>query len=336
MKLLKKIVVSALLACVALSATGCGKEEDAICVVGDVEFTPKDMKAYGVMFAQEHGLVSGEDLSAVNEDGVSYEEYYKSELRKDVVETLLIYNEAKENKVSLNKENKKEMKESVDTILDIYGKHWLDENDLERADIERMCEIRALSDQFLREEMENETGMTQTSGARYVRIHQVQFMTVKMKDSGLLDTTDDGEPIGLSASEVQSVKEEAEDFSQRARDEKSITISRKNYDAYMSQIENFYKYDDLEPAMRDAIDTMKKGDISEAVKFKYGYCVFELLESDAKDFSETLYKHEVNEQQNNYREAWIKNLRREMAKEENVFENVEYWKEVRMKDFVRN
>lgn len=331
----KNVVLSILIVSLMLLCFGCGKEEKTICKVGNETLDERDMTAYGIMFAREHGLYSGDDFEAIYEDGMTYEEYYKNQLRQDVVETLLIYCKAKEEKVDLDKDEKKQLKEKMSDIIDAYGNHWLNDNKLNKDIIERACTIRMVSDKYLQQEMANAGGKSKDSEKdRYVKLHQVQFMTVRMKKNGLVDTSLDGDVQNLPMTDIAKVKKEAEDFASRAQAEQSITVTRKDYNSYMNQIENYYKYDDLDEEVREAIDTMQQGEISNVVHFKYGYCVFELLEADAKDFSQSLFEYEYSEEEKVFKENWIKELKLQIAKNGEITEDIDYWNQAKMSDYI--
>lgn len=133
MKIAKKLVAAVLIACMALSLTGCihKKNENAV-TIGGVKFSSAEY-LYALVMADTKArqTVTNEQGEAAAQSGIDYYSqkinkknfvtYVKDEAMKTLERYAAISKKCKDNKITLSKEQKKELNEATEYYWTSYG-----------------------------------------------------------------------------------------------------------------------------------------------------------------------------------------------------------------------
>lgn len=316
-----------------LVLTGCGKKDSLIIEINNEGLTEQDVTAFAMMFIQERGLRSQVELEEQYDEENTYEQHYKALLHREVVEDYLLYYKARDEKIHMSKEQKKQKSEYLDSLENNFGKEWMKERNLERADLEKVYEIKCRAQRYLEEKTETVLSEEKTDG-RYIHVKQALFMTALVHEDGMVVTDQDGNVEKEAPEKIEVAKQEAEQFAQQAAERETLDISVSGFQTRVNESENYYKYEDLEQNYKNAVDRIKEGEISRVIETKYGYCVAQLVESDAKEYGTILKNHDNQVVRELYNKTWIEEIKHEIAKEGGIIENQEYWQQLILGNYV--
>lgn len=333
----QRVRIAMLLFGVMLIVVACKKKDDSLCSVGDQKLYQEDVIAFGMVYSQEHGVGNRAYLQEEYDENMTYEEYYTQQLREEIQDVLILYNEAKKNGIELTKEQKEAVSENTKALVDAYGKQWMEEKHIKSSKIENVYKMKQLAQQYMEQTLlDNQGGLESQKDERYIRVCQITFPTVKIDEDGMICTTKDGKLEQVSQEQMEQIKQDAEDFAGFAANKSGLKNALEEYEEIEEQIvERNLKYEDLTKEFREEVDRMHVGDTSKAVATQYGYCVFELLEADDAEYVQSLVQYQEKEVLNQKKTDWLEELRREYIKQDMVTMNNSYWESVRFLDFVR-
>lgn len=325
-------MVSFLLICI-WSCVGCQKKEEWLVSFGNYGLNQKDLVVFAMDFAQEHSLNHTSELAMEYDDETSYEQYYQELFRKETLDVFLLYCKADQEKITLSKEQKKKVSEHVQDVVTYYGETWMEEHGVEESDVERVCKMKRLADVYIGEKNES-TSSDDYESSRFVNIEQVLFVTTVLDDNGMIVMNEDGVTQTISDEQKRVAKQEAENFAKEAQEKKSLDVTGLSFETEVSESESYYKFDDLDNRYKDEMKHLKEGEVSNVIDTPYGYCVFKLLEKDAKNYAEVLKNYQKDAATKDHREEWISQLQHDVAKAGGIVENPDCFKNVNLMEYV--
>lgn len=286
----KRIIISLTMCLFTLALlTGCGKKNQNLFHIDSQDLSYGQAKTFGYIYTMEYNITDSSMFQEVYEDGMTYEAYYKQQIKDDIVDTMLLYNEAKSEKISLSSEEKKDYKQKASEFEQYYGEDYLQAQDITTKDIQLVYEMKAFAGKYL-------NSLSETSDAKeeeqYVKVEQVLFSTAKLDEDGNYVMDEEGNIEMLSDSECADIKEKAEEFSKKAQDGEDMEALAKQMDSSVTCAEKYLKYKDLPKEYKDSINAMSVGNVSDPISFRYGYYVVKLLEKDGKDYAKALSDHD--------------------------------------------
>lgn len=312
-----------------LLMTGCKEKEDLFHIYGQ-DLSYGQAVTFGYIYTMDYNLTKQDDFDGVYEDGVLYGDYYMQQIRRDIVDTMLLYNEARAKEIKLSTEEKRRYEEDASKLEAFYGMDFLTEKGVSAEDVEKVYEMKALSRKYLDDLTEN----VKTEEESYQKVHQVMFSTAKLDDEGNYIMNEEGTVAMLSEDEAKLVKVAAEDFSTRAGEGESFDILLKEQDSHVTSSKRYLKYDDLPENYQKAMDKLSVGEVSDPIEFSYGYYVIQLLEKNSSSYGAALSDHDKATMQNEKEEAEKERLRKSHIGNSTDYVEKE-WEEFEIMDFIK-
>jgi foldase protein PrsA len=350
----KKGLALALVAALVTGLFGCGKGNDWIFSLHGEKLYDTEVRAFGVIYASEHNITNSEQLGETYEGRETYEDYYKEEFSQDLTETIVLYAEAKKEGVKLSKEEKQEVENQAQTLAEKFGDTWMEVKNLTVEDLQDAYEKKAIGEAYLERQVEEDeskqqgdatdkeatdseqqSSVSDASNQRYIKVYEVSFPTVELDENGMVVSNQDGEVETISAEKKEEKKEQAQEFSEKAKDGEDMETLLKDYDATVTGVERVLKYNDLESAYKKAVDALGKNEISGVIETNYGYCVVKMLEEDDTDHEEKLDNYEAEAAVGEKKDEVLDKLLDTYAKNESEYRNEELWEEVSFSGFLR-
>lgn len=296
----------------------------------------KEVTIFGMIYTKEHNITNSEHLEEIKEENQTYGEYYKKQLEDDMISTVLLYKEAKDENVCLEKEDKKEIEKKTEELMKSYGKGFIDERNISESDIKKIYEMKILSnaymEQFMNQKKKKEISETKD---RYVKVYQVSFLTVVLDENGKMKLNEDGSVQKKSVDEVEKIEEEAKLFAKHAKDFESLKNLLKEYDNTVKGMEKYLKYDDLNASYKKAVDDCKQGEISDVIESQYGFYVIQIMEDNAKDYTNIIDNHQTNQNLQNEKIQKIEELYKKYIRDDIKYKNINRWQKISMQSFIK-
>ncbi|MCM1499206.1 MAG: peptidylprolyl isomerase [Clostridium sp.] len=268
--------------------TACGTEDKKVFNVNGEYFTYRDVVIFGYIFSREYNI-EADTLDNDYEGKTTYRKYYKDTLENEIVNTLLLYQEAKSQGMELPEPQQAE--ELSQVLAEDVGEEALEKDSITSQDILRVYEMRMLADAYL-ETFSDEDGKENEEEQRYIKVYQVIFPTIELDENGMIQSDENGAPLEAVSAKVERRREDAAEFAQKVKDGENIEALVKEYAAEVTAAEQYLKYEDLAPDYKRRIDSLSEGGVSDSFQSDYGYYVVKLLEADAKDYGRALSEHE--------------------------------------------
>lgn len=335
----KKIFVCMMCMLFVIGMSGCEKRKQWIFSLHGEKLYDKDVMAFGIVYSSEHNIANSEQLNEIYEGKMTYQEYYKEQFSESVIETTVLYAEAKQKGYKLSKEAEQEVYASADALVERYSEKWLEIKNLTKDDIVEVYKKKALGELYIEKEMQTEGEKKDNSKdegtERYVRIFQVTFPTVKLDDEGMVISNSNGEMETVSEEEKEKRKQEAESFAESAKAGGDLTELLKEYDSKVTGVERTLKYADLEETYKKAVDELDENEVSSVIESDYGYYVIELLESDDSGHAKKIAGYKEDVALDEEKSDIIDKLLAVYAKEEKEYRNREKWDEISFASFLK-
>ncbi len=320
-----------------LGLWGCEKKEDWIFDLHGEKIEEKDVAAFAFVYATEYNVKNREQLDERYEGSVTYGEYYKEELEEEIVSTVLLYKAAGD-KIKLSDQEKEQITVGTENVIERFGKEQLEKNGLTKADIENVYKMKISGDVYLRSisetvSVEQQEEEDDNPKDRYVKVYQVTFQTVQTDEEGMVKSDEEGNLKKLSSSEIATKKQEAYSFAESIKEGERMEELLTEYNVV--GMEKYLKYTDLESSYKAQIDIMSVGDISEVIESDYGFHVIQLLSKEDKEYAKQLDLHEKEKEEVSVREKELERLYSEYAQPNKDYKNPDLWKNIDMKDYIR-
>ena len=331
----KKQLIGAVLGIVLCgSLVGCSWTDKWIYSLNGEKLYEKEITAFGMLYAHEYNVNNTEKLQEEYESGQTYEEYHKKQFEDTILSTVLIYREAQTTGMTLSDEEKEQAKEKAKQIIDEYGEEWMQDHEVSDSDIEKICEMEALGDRYIKD-LSGETTDEEKEEQRYIKVYQVSFPTVEFDQDGMVKSNQDGTLVKKSAAEQEKMRTDAEDYvwetKQNAQD---MDKQAKMYDKTVEVVEKYLYYNDLEKEYKEAVDQLAEGEISEVISSEYGYYVIRLLEADAKDYAKTIVNYDGQKEFQEKKDAKMDELLTTYVGDDKKYRNDEKWEEIEFTNFL--
>lgn len=353
---MKKVISVGIFFVIILGLCACDTSDVWVFSLNGEKLYQKEVAAFAYVYVMEHNIQDKEQLEEDYENSQTYEEYYKDELEDDIISTTLLYKEATENKIKLSGEQKKQIKNNAEVVVERFGQEILDKYELSNSDIEKVYEMRMLGKLYLeslsedarngeddsnkaadQEEKEKEdiAASAVVSGERYIKVYQIIFPTVELDDNGMVRTDADGSLKKISSSEAAAMKEEAIAFVENAKKGANIEELVQDCRDGVTGSNKYLKYEDLDKNYQSAIDKMALGDISDVIESDYGYYVVCLLEKDDKKYAETMGNYQQETDVLTLHGEELERLYSEYAQENRGYKNTSLWDSLDIKDYMK-
>ena len=343
--MLKRISMVFVITVLVIGLAGCGRKHDAVFVLNGKQVDRKNVDAFGLIYVSEHGLVEKDMLDEVYESGETYEEHYKNELEKEIVLSVLLGKEADDHKITLEKDEKKKAKERAQELADKIGKGKLNAYEIDVDDLKKVYELKyhgnsyALSigeeiEEDVEENAEAETKEKENED-RYVKVYQVTFPTVVYDDQGMITTDNNGELIRVSQEECESMKQQAEDFAERADEGEDIEeLVGKEAENVTGSIK-VLKYNDLTQEYKDGITGLNADELSGVISGEYGYYVVKVLDPEDDEHANVINEYEEHKKTNKAKEKLYNKLFDMYIGGDEEYRNDEIWDIISIKDYMQ-
>lgn len=373
MKIIKGALSIVITTILALTLTSCGSNK-AVFKLNGIKVDSRDVDIFGYMYVVEHGIVDVDELDEIYDNGETYAEHYKADLEKEIVLSVLLSKEADDNKVVLSSGDKEKAKDNAAYLVDKLGEDKLKELSIERADVERIYEMRlrgsayaaSIGDEYadvLSSSSENiegevkasdedgekedskvleenddkasEASSSDASSDRYVRVLQVTFPTAVFDESGIVKTDKNGEIITVSNDEKEQMKTAAFEFSEKARNGEDIEKLLKNEPANVTGVERILKYSDLSEEYKDEVDSLSENKTSSVINGDYGYYVIKLLEKDDSEHAASIEQYEKQLKVVEAKNELYEKLLNTYVGNDKDYRNDELWEQVSIIEYAK-
>lgn len=327
----------AVLLCILLVAglSACGKGSKWIFSLNGEKLYYKDVMAFGLIYTKEYNIVNAQQLENGYDNDDTYGTFYKKELEDEIISSVLLYKEAQGAQYELSKEKKQEAEEKSKELVDFYGEEWLSERKVTALDIENVYEMKFLGESYaayLSQDGENEKG---DGEERYIRVYQVTFPTVELDEDGMVLSDEDGFARKLSNVQIEQRKADALEFVEKARGGEDMIKLLNSYDQSVTGMEKYLKYNDLEKEYKSAVDAVSENEVSDVIESSYGYYVIKLIESDAKEYADSVASYEKDAQGLEKKDDLVENLYETYIGDDKEYKNKERWKEIEFTSFLK-
>jgi hypothetical protein len=255
---------------------------------------------------------------------------------------MVLYGEAKEKGVTLSEEEKEEVESKTKALTEKYGDTWLEVKNLTQDDIQEVFEKKALGEVYLKQQTEEaeETEKDEETNSdeekeRYVRVYEVCFPTVKINEDGMVASNQDGTLQNISATEKEEKKQQAEEFSDKAKEGENMETLLKDYPSDVTGVERVLKYEDLDSTYKKTLEALGKNEISGVFETDYGYYVVKMLEQDDTEHGEKIENYEADTALESKKDDVLEELMEVYAKDEAEYRNAEKWEDISFSSFLR-
>lgn len=333
MGLIKKITSVCMCMILLAGLTACKEEQSWIFSINGREFYNQEITIFGLMFTMDYNIRNTEHLQESYEEEKTYSEYYKEQLEKEIINIIILYQEAEQNDYCLGKKEEENIKTKTDRFLDYYGKEWLFESGIKREDVEQIYKLRVTGDSYLQSiSKDNEKD---DKPDRFVKVFQVIFPTVELDEDGMVISGPDGEVTHISDIKIEQKKTEAQSFCDRAKAGEDIEALLKDYDNTVTGIERYLQLSELDAEYKKAVEGLEKGGISDVIISDYGFYVIKLLEKNAAEYARTLSVYEDNKQRKTVREDVLSDLYDKYIRGQKEYKNDSEWDKVSLELFIK-
>ncbi|MDE5778868.1 MAG: peptidyl-prolyl cis-trans isomerase [Lachnospiraceae bacterium] len=333
MKLMKKITSVCICMVLLAGLTACEEEQSWIFSINGQELYNQEITILGLMFTMDYGIKNSEQLKEAYEEEKTYSEYYKKQLEKEIIDIIILYQEAEQNHYQLSEKEEENIKTKTDQFLDYYGKDWLSESGIKREDVEPIYKLRVTGDSYLKS-ISTENAQNDKN-ERFVKVFQVIFPTVELDEDGMVKSGTDGEVTHISDIKKEQKKTEAQGFCERAKAGEDIVTLLKDYDNTVTGIERYIQYSELDTEYKKAVEGLAEGEISDVITSDYGYYVVKLLEKNATEYARTLSVYEDNKQGKTVREDVLSDLYDNYIRGQREYKNDSEWDKVSLELYIK-
>lgn len=329
---LKKGVAFWLSVMIVVSCIGCGKEKTSLFHICQRDLSYEETLVFGYIYGMTYNLKDTDAFDDLYEGEQSYGEYCKGQIQKDIIDTMLLYYEAGQNKLALSSEEKKKVSADTSGLIEYYGEKLLEGANINKKDVEAVYYMKALANKYITECLNEEED--EIEKRNYVKVYQVTFLTAKLDEKGNYDIDENGDVVMMDSASVSEKKQEAETFSTRAKEGEDIQSLVDEYGASVIGAEKYVNYNDLSKAYKTTVDGLSIGETSQPFAFDYGYYVIKLLSTEGDEYANAVADHDKatkNEE--------IKNKELQRLKELYIGTKTDYiekeWDDIKIETFAK-
>ena len=299
-----------------------------IFTIGSEKVYADEVSFYALQYAFNYHI-SNVDMLYEYYDGVTtYEEQYKSELKRVIVDTKVMYLCALQQGITLGKENQGEIAEAVEDTLSNIGDY------LEKFHIDEALVTRVLTEQKYAELLKQTVVKQEEEVTTYFHTYNLLFPTVKTNADGTVSTNADGSLVPENEADKQRQYElamKAIELSKKgtAMEEiaKTLGVTATSGDLY-GDMEHYDSQRYLEE-----IHSLSENEVSGVVETIYGYNVFCLISKDDQEYAVQMQNQEELFTSSQAYETQLEKWRQEAKLDERKLET-DGWSAFTMKDYV--
>ncbi|MBE5925279.1 MAG: hypothetical protein E7271_12630 [Lachnospiraceae bacterium] len=335
MKRMKRICVFVMIMTLVMSLTGCGKNGALVYTLNGEKVYRRQVDAYGLIYAFDHGINEDTKFGEYYEGFESYSEHYKNALENEIVTTVLLNKEAKNNGKKISKEQVSMAGKKAKELVDLYGEDRLKEYNLTLADIENIYEMIIFADEYTVSQDEGEKEENdKKEDDRYVSVYQVTFPTVAFDDQGMVKSDSDGKLIAVSIEEKNKMKEAAEAFADKAKSSSDIEKLVQSEGQGVTGTNKTLKYADLSEEYKSVVDSLSENGVSKVFEGEYGYYVIKLLTKDDEEHSNLISKYEEQKKLAEDKKELSDKLLRKYVGEDKNYRKDKEWDTVKIENYI--
>ena len=335
MKRVRRICVFIMIMTLVMSLTGCGKNGALVYTLNGEKVYRRQVDAYGLIYVFDHGINGDTKFEEYYEGFESYSEHYKNALENEIVTTVLLNKEAKNNGNKISSEQVTEAGKKAKALVDLYGEDRLKEYNLTLADIENIYEMIIFADEYtVPEEDGKKEEKDDEADERYVSVYQVTFPTVAFDDQGMVKSDSDGNLIEVSIEEKNKMKEAAEAFADKLTSSSDIEKLVQGESQGVTGTNKTLKYSDLAGEYKSAVDSLSENGVSKVFEGEYGYYVIKLLVNDDEEHSNLISKYEEQKKLAEDKKELSDKLLRKYVGEDKNYRKDKEWDTVKIENYI--
>lgn len=340
------------------AVSGCGSEKDWVFDLNGESIDSTEVAVFGLIFTEEYKITDAGQLLKYHVDGETYADFYKDQLEQEIIKAALLYREAELSGHKLTREEKDAVRSQAQALFDHYGKDWLKKRGISLSDIEDVVEMRVLGDSYLESLAEGDRKEEEEPDSRepdrYLRVYQVTFPVVSLDADGMVQSDADGSLIKLPEEDCAQMKELAEFYAERVREDTGMEDALKTLAAdyagtgqdeegtdlsglcrNVRGVEKYLKYQDLDDAWSRELDSLKPEETSSVLEADYGYVVLKLLDADAREQGQILAEHTKQVATQDTSSRLLDKLVATYVREDQNYRNDELWSPVLVSAFMK-
>lgn len=329
---LKQVTALLLILVTGISLIGCGKDKNSLFHICGQDLSYEETLVFGYIYGMTYNLKASDSFDTIYEGEQNYGTYCKGQIQQDIVDTMLLYHESKEKNLTLSSDEKKKVSDDVSKLIAYYGEAVFEAAGIKEKDIEAVCKMKALANQYVASYLEAEENNEETQ--RYVKVYQVTFLTAKLDGNGNYSLDDEGNVVMMDNTFISNQKQEAEMFATRVREGEDIKALVKEYDTSVNGVEKYLKYDDLSGEYKKIIDGLSVGETSQSFSFDYGYYVVKLLAADGDEYADAVADHDKATKNDKKRNEELQRLKEKYIGTSDDYKEKE-WDDIRIETFVK-
>ena len=313
--------------------TACGSKNKWVFSLNNEKLYDIDVKVFGLIYVTEYNIKDNDQLKEEYQEGKTYQEFYMEDLKEEIIADVLLYKDALEQGHKLTDEEKEQIDNDTNTLVETCGKGWLSANDIKESDIRKIYEMKIYADSYLNAVSQVEVELDES--VRYIEVYQVLFPTVDLDDEGMLQTNPDGSVAMISGNDAAEMKSLATEFATKVSEGSKPEKLIEDYtDKGVSGTTVSLKYNDLDEKYRNAIDRLGEGKTSGVIESEYGYYVVKLIQKDATDFEDTMNRHDKETLGSQEGEALYNRLYDTYVQNGQEYINLEKWDSITITSFL--
>lgn len=231
------------------------------------------------------GLTAENLQNATTEDGLDSANYYKQTILEWIMDYKVEYMVAKEQGITLTKEEETEVQKDVVECLDQIDARLLKCWGIERQVIEEVY-VQCYLAQKLEETVTKDVKVAEQ---KYCTIYIMLFPIIEMQEDGSYATGEDGvTPILLSEDAIQQRKEDADNALTELQDGADPEVVAEKYGVAAYSAEESNLTGSFEEPFNQYAESLKSGECSSVIEIASCYAIVKMIEENNAELAEQI------------------------------------------------
>lgn len=288
---MKKIFTLVLCLMMTLSLIGCSSDKKAVAIVNGQDITLGNYEKLLALNKSSMESYYGKDIwSTEIEKGKTYEDTLRDMVLQTMIDSEIIYQQAKKEKVA---PTEKQIQEQIDSFKETTKDDTAYQEELKKMGIDeeflKFQFARDLANSNLQEKFEKDTKISENDMKKYYEENKDSFYTDTVTASHILLKTQDNKGNELSPEKKKEAKKKAEEALAKVKAGEDFSKVAKEYSQDPSASNGgdlgTFGRNQMVTEFEDAAFAMKPGEISDIVETPYGYHIIKV--TDRVDKQET-------------------------------------------------